>query len=88
MFSRCWVTPSTNASWDLDVTMKVCLDLPVSGVRQIQRYRISGWVFALQTYSVLKVHSAYTTAIQKFQGGRWLYKLVVSLKFTAPPLQR
>ena len=32
--------------------------------------------------SVLKIYKRYNTKIQTLQGGRWHYKLVVSLKFT------
>ena len=40
----------------------------------------SGRTFALQTSSVLQVHNAYNTKIQKLKGGRSRYKLVLSFK--------
>ena len=33
------------------------------------------------TYSVLKVYKVYNTKKHKLVGGRWPYKLIVSLKF-------
>ena len=43
---------------------------------------------ALQTYSVLDICKVYHTKIQEFRGGRWPYKLRVSLKFAKPTVQR
>lgn len=44
---------------------------------------------ALQTFGVLKVHNTTIyTKIQKLKGGRSSYKLIVSLKLTAPAMQR
>ena len=38
-----------------------------------------GWTLALPTYSVFKTCKVYNTQIHKFLGGRWRYKLIVSL---------
>ena len=43
---------------------------------------------AFQTYSVLSVYQVYNTKKHKFVGGRWRYKLIVSLKFTKFTIQR
>ena len=63
----------------------------------MQRCRITGWTFALQTCSdcsVVNFHNAFqvrnacNTKIQSFQGGRSRYKLLVSLNLTTPTIQR
>ena len=50
---------------------------------QTYHIRIHGWTLALQTSSVLVLHKVlYNADISEFMGGRWGYKLLVSLNFT------
>ena len=45
-------------------------------------------MFALETYSVLKVHCSFNTKIQNFRGGCLRYKPKACLQFTMPTTQR
>ena len=54
----------------------------------IQTYKIQGWTLALQAYSVLEICKCYHTKIPKFKGGRWRYKLTVSMKLAKSAIQR
>ena len=59
----------------------------------IQRYKIQGWMLALQTYSVRDICSVYHnqgvkvyhTKTVKFKCGRWHHQLRVSLKLPTVP---
>ena len=64
----------TNSRVDVGVTNLQCpCNLPYTNTK------IPGWTLALQTYSVLEVCNV-DEKIQKRKGGRWRYKLAVSLK--------
>ena len=52
-----------------------------STTQRYKKERVDGGVTNLYD-SVLKIYKRYNTKIQTLQGGRWHYKLVVSLKFT------
>ena len=68
------------------LTFKSTMYLKVA--KSIQTYKIQGWTLALQAYSVLEICKCYHTKIPKFKGGRWRYKLTVSMQFAKSAIQR
>ena len=50
--------------------------------------KIEGWTLALQTYNVIQNLQVYHTKIHRFKGGRWPYKLTVSVKLSQSAIRR